>query len=95
MNNYKVEFSVDFKRAYKKYIKNNSLIEEKIKSAIKALSKDPFYSGLKTHKITSRLYGIKYSSRVTGDLRIIWDFEGSTLIICYALGGHDGGGVYK
>jgi mRNA-degrading endonuclease YafQ of YafQ-DinJ toxin-antitoxin module len=60
--------------------------------ALFLLQNDPFYPGLKTHKVSSRLFGNTYSSRVTGDIRIIWKFdENKTLtLLLLDLGGHSG-----
>lgn len=95
MNKYTVEFSPDFNKSYEKLTRNNKSLKKSIRRAVNILSNDPFYPGLKTHKAGTRLYGEKYSSRVTGDIRIIWDFIDGKIILLITLGGHDAGGVYK
>jgi mRNA-degrading endonuclease YafQ of YafQ-DinJ toxin-antitoxin module len=53
--------------------------------------KDPFYKGLKTHKVNSSKWGEIYSSRITKDLRVLWDFSQNELIIIIVdIGGHEG-----
>ncbi len=62
------------------------------------LTLDPFYPGLKTHKVNSRLFGNAFSSRVTGDIRIIWKFDDNKTLtlLLMDLGGHSGRGkVYN
>ncbi|OGJ47923.1 hypothetical protein A2229_02970 [Candidatus Peregrinibacteria bacterium RIFOXYA2_FULL_33_7] len=58
----------------------------------------PFAVNLKTHKVQSRKYGLMYSSCITGDLRLIWNFDQEDNLILFLLdiGGHEGKGkVYK
>ena len=51
---------------------------------------DPYYPGLKTHKIESRHYGQIFSSRLTGDLRILWKFsDNEDKILIFDVGTHD------
>lgn len=64
-----------FDKTYKKLIKGNKTKEEQTKKAIKHMHLDPFYPSLKSHKVTTRHFGEKWSSWITGDLRIIWDFD--------------------
>lgn len=85
----------NFVRKYKKLIKNNPILEVQILKVLKQLRKDPFYSGLKSHK----LKGIDnlYSSWVNGDIRILWDFDDSNnlVLLLIDIGGHSGTkGVY-
>jgi len=59
---------------------------------------DPFQDCLKSHKVNTKLNGIRWSSRVTGDIRIIWDFESGlvNVINIFNIGGHSGQSkVYK
>ena len=61
-------------RKEKKLTKNNPKIKKAVTKTIDLLEIDPFYPSLKSHKVNTR-DGKKFSSRVTGDIRIIWDFE--------------------
>jgi len=71
-----VQFSTPtFDKAYKKIIKGDLEKEKRTKKAIKLMRTDPFYPSLKSHKVKTRNFGEKWSSWITGDLRIIWDFD--------------------
>ena len=78
--------------SYKKIIKGNLEKEKRAKKAVKLMRIDPFYSSLKTHKVHTRNFGEKWSSFVTGDLRIIWDFDEKKklIIILLAVTKHSG-----
>lgn len=53
---------------------------------------DPKAPSLKSHMVNSSRHGKRWSSRVTGDLRIIWDFNKDKINILdiLDLGGHSG-----
>jgi len=72
-------------------------LEAKIEKVLDGLVVDPQSPQLRSHKVTTK-HGIKaYSSRVTGDPRIIWDYNQSDILILDLLdiGGHSGSkGVY-
>jgi mRNA-degrading endonuclease YafQ of YafQ-DinJ toxin-antitoxin module len=96
MNKYSIVSTSDFEKSFMKLTARNAQLAQRIRKTVHQLSENPFHIGLKTHKVLSRNFGEKYSSRVTGDLRIIWKFEHNKLIIAMLdLGGHDAGGVYK
>ena len=86
-----------FERDFRKLTKNNSYLRKEVEKCFVELSRDPFEPGLKTHKVMTAKFGRCYSSRVSGDIRIIWDFvEGKRVILALALGGHEGKrSVYK
>ncbi len=88
---YLLNFSRNFSAQYKN-ISKNKIIRKKINKALDLLVTDPFSPSLKTHKANTRIYGYRYSSSVTGDLRIIWDFdkENSLLLLLLAIGSHSG-----
>ena len=79
-----------FKKRYRKLIKGNILLEKRIDKTLHQLSIDPYYAGLKTHKVAD-----VRSSWVTGDVRILWEFEESEVRVIDLLdiGGH--GIVYR
>lgn len=64
-----------FDETYKKLIKGDLEKEKRTKKAIKLMRADPFYPSLKSHKVNTRNFGEKWSSWISGDLRIIWDFD--------------------
>ncbi len=81
-----------FDETYKKLIKGNQEKEKRTQKAIDLMRKDPFYPSLKSHKVNTRNFGEKWSSWITGDLRIIWDFdkEEELIIILFAITKHSG-----
>jgi mRNA-degrading endonuclease YafQ of YafQ-DinJ toxin-antitoxin module len=81
-------------RSYKKLTKDIKTLAIKVQLTIKKLSKGPFDESLRAHKVDSLHFGIAYYSRVTGDIRIIWNFDEmeSTIILFLTIGVHSGGG---
>ncbi len=79
--------TLTYDRAYKKLIKGDQEKEKRTKKAVKLMRSDPFYPSLKSHKVNTRNFGEKWSSRITDDLRIIWDFDKTKkqiiLFTCY------------
>ncbi len=89
--NYEVITTKGFIKSFGKLAKKNKSLANKIISVLEQMGDDPFYQGLRTHKVQSKNYGIAYSSRVTGDIRIIWDFKkGSPIILALTVGSHSG-----
>jgi mRNA-degrading endonuclease YafQ of YafQ-DinJ toxin-antitoxin module len=78
------------KRDIKRYKKKNSKVIDKIEKTLFELSNQPFKRNLRTHKVRAKKNGIVYSSRITGDLRVIWKFEQDKIILILAVGGHSG-----
>jgi mRNA-degrading endonuclease YafQ of YafQ-DinJ toxin-antitoxin module len=95
---YKLEFQPSFQKTYIKLIKKNPALDERIRKALQLLQENPRYPSLKSHKVETRRYGIRWSSSVTGDIRIIWDFDEhqNLSILILDVGGHSGKhNVYK
>ncbi len=86
---FKVEFSDFFKKQYKKIIRNNQILEKRVDTALMKLGEDP---ELVSHKV-----GTVWSCRVTGDLRIIWEYKkGELVLLLLKIGGHSGSkNVYR
>ena len=78
------------KRDIKRYKKKDKKIVEKIEKTLLELGNNPFKRSLGTHKVKTKDSGIAYSTRVTGDLRVIWKFEKGKIILILAIGGHSG-----
>ena len=89
---YLIKQSKQFKKSVLKLIQQQRLKLEDLNLVIIKLSQDPFYKGLRTHKVNTKKLGLKYSSRVDGDLRIIWSFDSNKNLIIHLLdiGGHSG-----
>lgn len=81
-----------FLKESNRIVRANPILANKIRNVLKTLTIDPFYKGLKTHKVESKLFGRRYSSRVSGDIRIIWDFDAAKrkIILLLTIGGHSG-----
>jgi mRNA interferase YafQ len=87
-----------FKKKYLKLIQKNPKIKPKLITVFNSLMQNPFHTSLKTHKVDAKIANQVFSSRVTGDLRIIWQFDNYKInvIDLLDLGGHSGStGVYK
>ena len=89
---YKIVFSDRFLANYRKLTLKNTRLKDQIRKTVYLLSIDPFYPSLKSHKVLSRKIGFAWSSRVTGDLRIIWEYNSKDKLIIDVLtiGGHSG-----
>lgn len=92
-----VKTSSLFERRYKKLTKGNKQLKKRVRKVVELLSKNPFSSNLNTHKVNVKNFtGEYYSSTVTGDIRIIWEFEDKIIILIVNIGGHSGKNkVYK
>lgn len=81
-----------------KVVGNNEALNKRIKVTIQKLALNPAHPSLQSHKVNTRNYGIRWSSWVTGDLRIIWDYdtEQRLVIVLLDIGTHSGANkVYK
>lgn len=81
-----------FVRQYAKMIRRDPSLRAKIEKAFSRLKEDPRQQNLKSHKVNTNKHGERWSSRVTGDIRIIWDYDavGRLVLILFAIGGHSG-----
>lgn len=79
-----------FTEKSRKITKGNAKVIKALQKSLHQMQEDPFYKSLKTHKVQSKRDGIRYSNRVTGDIRIIWDFDenDTVILILFDIGGH-------
>jgi mRNA interferase YafQ len=82
-----------FKRAFKKLIKKNPQLQDRVLNILDLLENDPFTPSLKSHKLTGSLDGY-WSCSVNYDCRIIFtssqnEESEETLIILVDIGSHD------
>lgn len=82
-----------FKRNFKRLVKKNPQLQDKILAVLEALSNDPFTPVLKSHKLTGQLEGL-WACSVAYDCRIIFAFKedpqtGEELIVLVDIGSHD------
>lgn len=89
---YSVKQSKYFTKSVEKLLKQRRISLTKINNVIIKLSSNPFDPSLKSHKVNTRTFGLQYSSRIDGDLRIIWSFDENENLIIHLLdiGGHSG-----
>ncbi len=80
-----------FKENYIHYALKKGL-KKKIDKALRFLEIDPQYPSLQSHKVESARFGHRWASWVTGDLRIIWDYDQDQLRVLniLGLGSHSG-----
>ncbi len=89
---YTLIFTKHFDEIYTSTTKENKKIEKKIRKALHFLEQNPSYPSLKTHKASTKNYGQQWSSSVTRDIRIIWDYDSDNrlIILLLDIGGHSG-----
>jgi len=95
---YKLSLSKQFIKSLKKLLDSRRVSKLLIEKTFDFLAADPFDKKLKTHKVNTKNLGVQYSSRVDGDLRIIWNFDQDQKIniMLLDIGGHEGNKkVYK
>lgn len=91
-------FSTTFTRKLDKLAQKDGTVRSKVKEILYALARNPFFPSLGSHKVDTRIYGKRWSSRVSGDIRIIWDFDRGNFRVVYlfTIGRHSGNDrVYK
>jgi len=89
---FKLVLTPTFFKVYKSLIKKNPRLKTKITKSLKDLAKNPKDPVLKSHKVNTSKFGLIWASKVTGDLRIIWDYDKAKrlTILILSLGGHSG-----
>lgn len=90
---YNLKFEKDFNKVFSKNFKQNIVLLKALEKNINTIKTDPFYPSLRTHKVDVINKKEVFSSRITGDWRLIWVFDKSNIltIICLRLGTHGGG----
>ena len=89
---YQLKFEQQFYKTFSKLTKKDHALKKRIIKTLDQLRQNPRYSSLKSHKVETRHYGVRWSSSVTGDIRIIWDFDEhqNLSILILDVGGHSG-----
>lgn len=89
---YVLRFLITFPLTYNKIIKGNGENEKRTKKAFNFLQQNPFHPSPKSHKVNTKNFGVRRSSWVSGDLRIIWDFDPQEkmIIVIFAIAKHTG-----
>ena len=81
-------FKVTFTDRFQKHFKTLSKIEKKqLKNKLALLAENPMHPSLRT----KRIQGTRdlFECSVNMDIRIIWFYEGSTVIVLVDVGHHD------
>jgi mRNA-degrading endonuclease YafQ of YafQ-DinJ toxin-antitoxin module len=83
---YTIRTTKYFDRKFRKLKRKNKSLALEIQKTIKILQRDPFDIRLRTHTVEDI-----WSSRVTGDIRLRWDFiDKKTIVLLLNVGGHSG-----
>jgi mRNA-degrading endonuclease YafQ of YafQ-DinJ toxin-antitoxin module len=86
-----------YSKKFKKLVQNNTSLLTQAINVYNLLMENPFHIKLRTHKVNSKIGQKCYNSSITGDIRIIWNFDEDKIQIIDLLdiGGHSGkNGVY-
>lgn len=83
-----IHYTPDFKKAYRELPKH---IQRQVDKKDALFRKDPFYAGLKTHKLKGALKGL-WSFWVTRKHRVLFEFLNKDKVIFYDVGTHN---IYK
>ena len=88
-----LNWSSSYKKAFKKLVKNDPVLKNRILITMELLQHDPFQPKLKTHKLKGILED-NWACSVDYDLRIIFDFVKNQLtdeteILLMNIGTHD------
>ena len=89
---FKLTLTPSFFKVYKSLVKKNPHLKPKILKTLTDLATDSKNPSLLSHKVDTIKFGLKWASKVTGDLRIIWDYDKNKrlTILVFSLGGHSG-----
>lgn len=75
----------------KRFLKNfkclNAAEKAQLKKKLELLMQDPLYPSLRTKRIQGTASLFEFS--VNMDVRVIWEYEGDTLILLLDIGHHD------
>ena len=90
---YTLAWSSGFRRGFKRAVRKNAILQEKIFSTLEKLVSQPFDPELKTHKLHGKLAGL-WACEVEYDCRIVFCFENereteNEFIVLVDIGTHD------
>lgn len=89
----KLAWDTSFKRAYRKWVRKNPGLRDRIFEVLDLLAADAFATQLKTHKLGGQLQGL-WACSVEYDSRIVFTFEpdpesSEDMIVLIDIGTHD------
>lgn len=95
-SNFVLHHTSEYERDFKKIARKDKLLASKVLDVSEKLSVNPFSFGLRTHIVRISSLGRVYSSKVSGDIRILWTLEEDDTVLLHRIGGHSGGSnVYR
>lgn len=83
-----IDYSSGFKKAYKKRILNNAILNKQFARQLKKFSENLFDPGLRTHNLLGKMNDC-WSFSVSYDCRIIFQFIEAERILLLDIGTHD------
>ena len=88
---YNLKPTKPFLKKFNKLIKGNLKLEKKIGECLNILRENPKENKLGSHKVDTSQFGQVWSIKITGDIRILWDYDRDNQLILLLLniGGHD------
>jgi len=82
-----MKFKIIFTKSFEKSLKKLSLVEQKqVSTKLKLLQANPLHPSLRTKKIQG--FQDLFECSVNIDIRILWRYEGSQIIITLDIGHH-------
>jgi len=89
---YKLRVTSSYKNTFDKLARNDETLKKRVMVTLLKLAENPKHPSLHSHKVNTIAYGQRWSSSVTGDIRIIWDYdtEDRLIILLLDIGGHSG-----
>lgn len=89
---YKLRVASSYKSTFDKLVRDDKALKKRVMVALGKLAENPKNPSLRSHKVNTLAYGQRWSSSVTGDIRIIWDYdsENRLIILLLDIGGHSG-----
>jgi mRNA interferase YafQ len=77
-----------FKRAYKKTVKTEPFLKNKIHNCLKLFANEPFHPSLNTHKLSGKLKRF-WAFVVENDCRVVFQFLENGDVLLIDIGKHD------
>ncbi len=82
-----------FKRAFRKFVKGNAIVQQRVENTIQQMKTDIFAPNLGTHKLSGKLEGFQ-SCSCGYDCRVVFSIEqdaetNSEVIVLLDIGTHD------
>ncbi|OGE71012.1 hypothetical protein A2617_00490 [Candidatus Daviesbacteria bacterium RIFOXYD1_FULL_41_10] len=87
-----LNFTVTFNSHREKVFGSNKALNKRLKVTLIKLATNPTHPSLHSHKVSTLTHGQRWSSSVTGDIRIIWDYDSKNrlIILLLDIGSHSG-----